>query len=331
MNTMENYKEQPLVGIALPVYNRVKYFRECLEHIQAQTYTNWVCYITDNACTDGSSEIAQEFAKKDPRFKVFHNPETLIAYKNWNLALGRLVDVPAKYIKFECSDDWMFPNCLEEMVALHEKYDNLGAVYAYRLAGNKVDCDGLDINEGEVFDGKDLVLRSVKKGLYIYGGLSEGLFRKETMLSYAPDLHVINEDNIHCDIEMNDNLCLHSNKVGFIYKVLTYYRFHEGQIFSFATEADTYKFERERRLWLMMQLFPDDKELSLQYEQARAEYALFLANCRRKKQADIVKWHEEHLERPLSKEELRRGKRVEKTYAKRLHKSSLIKILKNSL
>lgn len=300
---------QPLVAIALPVYNRAPYFRECLDHILAQTYQNWVCYITDNASTDGSGEIALEYAAKDPRFKVFRNDETLIAYKNWNVALGRLLDVPAKYIKFECSDDWFFPNCLEEMVALHEKYDDLGVVYGYRLAGNHVDCDGLDINEGEVFDGRDLVLRSVKKGLYIYGGLSEGLFRKATMLAVDPKLHVINETNIHCDIEMNDNVCLRS-KVGFVYKVLTYYRYHDGQIFSFAQIADTYKYERERRLWLMMKEFPDDADLPKLYREARLEYAGFLRECRRKKLNDVIDWHEKHLERPLTEEEYKLAKKM---------------------
>lgn len=294
--------EQPLVAIALPVYNRAPYFRECLDHILQQTYTNWVCYITDNASTDGSGEIALEYASKDSRFKVFRNEETIIAYKNWNVALNHLLDVPAKYIKFECSDDWFFPNCLEEMVALHEKYDDLGAVYAYRLAGNHVDCGGLDVNKGEVFDGRDLILRSVKQGLYIYGGLSEGLFRKDTMLQIDPQLHVINESNIHCDIEMNDNVLLRS-KVGFVYKVLTYYRFHEGQIFSFAQIADTYKYERERRLWLMMKEFPQDPHLPILYRQARLEYATFLRECKRKKMADVLRWHDEHLERPITKEE----------------------------
>ncbi len=296
--------DQPLVAIALPVYNRAPYFRECLDHILQQTYTNWVCYITDNASTDGSGEIALEYAAKDSRFKVFRNDETIIAYKNWNVALNHLLDVPAKYIKFECSDDWFFPNCLEEMVALHEKYDDLGVVYGYRLAGKNVDCCGLDINEGEVFDGRDLLLRSLKNGLYIYGGLSEGLFRKETMLAIDSQLHVINETNIHCDIEMNDNVLLRS-KVGFVYKVLTYYRFHDGQIFSFAQIADTYKYERERRLWLMMREFPDDKDLPRLYRQARIEYAGFLRECKRKKMNDVVKWHLEHLERPLTAEEYR--------------------------
>ncbi|MBQ9475160.1 MAG: glycosyltransferase family 2 protein [Bacteroidales bacterium] len=324
---MQEVNKQPLVAIALPVYNRVKYFRECLQHIQDQTYTNWVCYITDNACTDGSEAIALEFAQKDSRFKVFRNPETYPAYHNWNVALGRLKDVPAKYIKFECSDDWFYPDFLEKMVALHEKYDNLGAVYAYRLAGNKVDCDGLDINEGEVFDGKDLVLRSVKNGLYIYGGLSEGLYRKETVMSVNPELKVINEDNIHCDIEMNDNICLHSEKVGFVYQVLSYYRFHEGQILSFAQKADTYKFERERRLYLMMQEFPNDKDLPRLYGEARREYALFLANCRRKGENDIVKWHEEHLERPLTKEELKAEKKTVIGRTRRLIRTSIAKIM----
>ena len=318
---MTDSSNQPLVGIALPVYNRVKYFRECLEHIQAQTYTNWVCYITDNACTDGSSEIAQEFAAKDPRFKVFRNSETLIAYKNWNVALGRLLDVPAKYIKFECSDDWMFPNCLEEMVALHEKYDNLGAVYAYRLAGNKVDCDGLDINEGEVIEGKTMLRKSLR--LNIIGGLGQALYRKETMLSYAPDLHVINENNIHCDVEMNDNVMLRSD-IGFIFKVLTFYRYHDGQILSFAQKAQTMYADGVRRIKMISDMFPEEKEF---YHQYRLEYAEFLMKCRKKGEREILDWHKEHLSIPITEDEYKEAARLRRKQLRHEIKNDFARIL----
>ena len=314
--------DQPLVAIALPVYNRVKYFRECLEHIQSQTYTNWVCYITDNACTDGSSEIAQEFAEKDSRFKVFRNPETLIAYKNWNVALGRLVDVPAKYIKFECSDDWMFPNCLEEMVALHEKYDNLGAVYAYRLAGNKVDCDGLDINDGEVIDGKQMLKKSLR--INIIGGLGQAMYRKELMLQINPELHVINENNIHCDVEMNDNVMLRSD-IGFIFKVLTFYRIHDEQILSFAKQAQTMYADGDRRMKMISEMFPEERPY---YEAYRREYALFLDKCRRHRQQDILDWHQEHLQNPIKPEELKAAKKEQRQMIRHEIKTLMAKYIR---
>lgn len=313
-----NNEKQPLVGIAVPVYNGGKYLRECLESIKNQTYTNWICYITDNASTDDSNAIATEFAEKDERFKVFRNPETIIAYKNWNVSLGRFADVPVKYVKFECADDWMFPNCLEDMVALHEKYDNLGVVYGYRMQGTKIDCDGLDIYDGEVFDGKDIILKNLKKGIYIFGDLGSALFRKETIASISPDLHFMNENSIHCDIEMNDDVVIRS-KVGFVYKVLMYYRRHDGQILSFAERYNTILFEYERRIFLMMKQFPDDKELPKLYRQWREEYALFLDKCKRKKQTEVIEWHNKYLERPITPQELKNAK-------KRLRKQVLANI-----
>jgi len=323
-------ENQPLVGIAVPVYNGEKYLRECLESILNQTYTNWICYITDNASTDDSNAIATEFAEKDERFKVFRNPETIIAYKNWNVSLGRFADVPVKYVKFECADDWMFPNCLTDMVALHEKYDNLGVVYGYRMHGTKIDCDGLNIYDGEVFEGKDIIMKNLKQGIYIFGDLGSALFRKETIASITPDLHFMNENSIHCDIEMNDDVVLRS-KVGFVYKVLMYYRRHDGQILSFAEKYNTMLFEFERRIYLMMQKFPEDKELPLLYKQWREEYALFLAKCKRKKQTDIVEWHNKYLERPITKEELKNAKKQQRELTMHTLKNSFVKIFTTCL
>ena len=159
-----------------------------------------------------------------------------------------------------------------------------------------------------MFEGKDIILTNLKQGTYIYGDLGSALFRKETIASIAPDLHFMNENSIHCDIEMNDDVVLRS-KVGFVYKVLMYYRRHEGQILSFAERYNTMLFEFERRIYLMMQQFPDDKELPLLYKQWREEYALFLAKCKRKKQTDIIEWHEKYLERPITKQELNYARR----------------------
>lgn len=305
---MKTNKEQPLVGIAVPVYNCAKFLYECLESILNQTYTNWICIITDNASNDGSYEIAKEYESKDSRFRVYRNQETVIAYKNWNISIAQFKNLPVKYVKFECADDWMFPNCISDMVELHEKYGNLGAVYGYRLHGKNVDCDGIDIYNGEVFDGKEIILENLKQGIYIWGDLGSALFSKDAIIRINSNMHFINEKNIHCDIEMNDAIAL-NNRIGFVYKVLMYYRRHEGQILSFAEKYNTVLCEYERRFYNMIQYFPNDDELSYLYKQLREEYALFLETCKRKKRYEIVNWHNSHLERPILSTEISSAKK----------------------
>ncbi len=319
---LENQNNHPLVAIAVPVYNTEKYFRECLEHILGQTYQHWICYITDNASTDNSYQIALEFAEKDSRFKVFRNEKTTTAFENWNITLGRMADVPAKYIKYECADDWMFPECIEKMVALHEKDDQIGAVYAYRLHDKIVDCDGLDIYEGEIFDGKEIVLKSIINGLYIYGGLGSTLYRMEALKQIDKNLHVINENNIHCDVELNDSVLMKWN-AGFINEVLTYYRRHDGQILSFAEKTNTILYGIERRMFLHLEDFP---EINVHYQEIRQEYALFLAKCKRKNKTEILAWHDKFLERPITKIELKRAKIQMRKRLLRVMKVSLIRL-----
>lgn len=305
MDKMEKQTEKPLVGIAVPVYNTDKYLAECLEHILAQTYQNWVCYITDNASTDRSYEIALEYGKKDSRFKVFRNESTVSAFKNWNITLGRLAGLDVKYVKYECADDWMFPQCIEKMVQLHEKDEQIGAVYAYRLEDKYVNCDGLDIYDGNVYDGKEIIRKSLLHGLYIYGGLGQALYKTEALKQVDANLQVINENNIHCDVEMNDNV-LRNSKAGFIHEVLTYYRRHEGQVLSFAEKTNTLLYGIERRMFLFMDIYP---ELQQPYRELRLEYAIFLNKCKRKKESEILAWHEKHLERPITKNELKLAKK----------------------
>ena len=48
-------------------YNAEKTIPRTIESIQAQTYTNWVYYIVDDASTDGTADILSEYGGKDSR------------------------------------------------------------------------------------------------------------------------------------------------------------------------------------------------------------------------------------------------------------------------
>ena len=56
------------LSIIVPIYNVEKYLKECLDSIQAQTYSNFQAILINDGSTDESPKIAQEYAQKDSRF-----------------------------------------------------------------------------------------------------------------------------------------------------------------------------------------------------------------------------------------------------------------------
>lgn len=296
-------KNQPLVAIAIPVYNTESYFRECLDHIVGQTYQNWVCCITDNCSTDKSYEIALEYANKDSRFKVYRNDYTTTPWENFNIAYSRLVDIDAKYAKAEPADDWMYPECIEKMVEVLERDVEIGVCFAYSLKGKEVYSDGLDINKGDVFDGKELLNNYLKNGDYIVGCLGTPIYRMEALRQLSPKLAIYNEQNIHCDVELANDILL-SWKAGFVYQVLTYYRLHSEQGLAMALRLGTDFYGHEVEFSKYLNEFDDIDEV---YRQHRLDYALFYLQKRRSKDSESLNWHKkyliEHLGRPITKEE----------------------------
>ncbi|MBO7720838.1 MAG: glycosyltransferase family 2 protein [Kiritimatiellae bacterium] len=62
----------PKFPVIIPVYNVAQYLGECLDSVKAQTFTAWEAICVDDGSSDDSGKILDEYARKDPRFKVFH-------------------------------------------------------------------------------------------------------------------------------------------------------------------------------------------------------------------------------------------------------------------
>lgn len=60
------------VSVLVPVYNVKTYLRECLDSLAAQTLEHIEFVCIDDGSTDGSSEILDEYAGRDARFRVIH-------------------------------------------------------------------------------------------------------------------------------------------------------------------------------------------------------------------------------------------------------------------
>lgn len=77
------------VSVIVPVYDVEKYLRTCLESLAAQTMDDIELIVVNDGSPDGSLAIAEEFAARDGRFRVFSTENRGAGSRIW--AKGRLV------------------------------------------------------------------------------------------------------------------------------------------------------------------------------------------------------------------------------------------------
>lgn len=78
----------PFFSVIVPVYNVAPYLGECLDSVLAQTFTDWECLCTDDGSKDGSDLILDAYARRDPRFRITHQPNAGVSAAR-NRALDR--------------------------------------------------------------------------------------------------------------------------------------------------------------------------------------------------------------------------------------------------
>lgn len=73
----------PRASFGLPVYNGGAFLRETLESILAQTETDFDLIISDNASTDATPHILEEYATRDNRVKLLRQERNIGAVANF--------------------------------------------------------------------------------------------------------------------------------------------------------------------------------------------------------------------------------------------------------
>ena len=108
-------QSKPFVSVVTPVFNTEKYLAECIESVIGQTYDNLEYVIVNNLSTDRSLEIAEHYAERDSRIRIYSNARFLNQMQNWNHSM-RQISPESKYCKVVHADDWLFPECIARIV-----------------------------------------------------------------------------------------------------------------------------------------------------------------------------------------------------------------------
>ncbi|WIM12346.1 glycosyltransferase family 2 protein [Enhydrobacter sp.] len=77
-------RPMPKLSIGLPVYNGEKLLAQALDHLLAQTFTDFELVICDNASTDRTAQICREYAGRDARIRYVRNDRNIGANPNYN-------------------------------------------------------------------------------------------------------------------------------------------------------------------------------------------------------------------------------------------------------
>lgn len=124
-----------ILTVCIVTYNQIKYIKQCLDSIVNQkTAYLYQVIISDDASTDGTSDICAEYAKKYSFIKHVRHTQNLGAFKNSKYVHGQ---AETKYISHCDADDYWHEDKLEKQILFLEKNKDCSAVYSNAIVINE--------------------------------------------------------------------------------------------------------------------------------------------------------------------------------------------------
>lgn len=103
----------PLVSVGLPVYNGERFLARAIDSFLGQTLSDFEVVISDNASTDRTQAICQDYAQRDSRVRYVRQQQNIGAPRNWNAVVH---EARGTFFKWASANDYIAPDMLEKCV-----------------------------------------------------------------------------------------------------------------------------------------------------------------------------------------------------------------------
>lgn len=155
------------VTLLIPAFHIEDYLEPCLDSALGQTLEALEIVVIDDGSTDGTAAIADRYAARDPRIRVFHETHRgLSAARNTGIEKAR-----GKYIAFLDGDDWITAGALENLYRRAEAFQAdivLGSLlYTYEDGTTCRVGDKSGVFGEHVLSGKACFRALVQTGAYV--------------------------------------------------------------------------------------------------------------------------------------------------------------------
>jgi glycosyltransferase involved in cell wall biosynthesis len=212
------------ISVILPVYNGRPFLQQSVQSVLDQSFEDFEFLILDDCSTDPA---CWEYLSRleDPRIQLLRNQVNKGLFPNLN-ALVKASGAPL--IKLWSQDDVMHPNCLEETVAFHQRYPDIGFSYSARETINE---NGDIIQSAKADITPELVDGELHSRISFFTGSIAGNIANVTIVRSALDkVGLFREDmRISGDFDMWVRLAQYY-PVGFLQLPLIQLRDHAGQL-----------------------------------------------------------------------------------------------------
>ena len=191
----------PIVSVGMPVYNAEQTLRATLDSILGQTCADLELVISDNASTDATRAICEEYVARDSRVRYLRNPENLGASENYNNAFRQS---HGKYFKWASSNDTCHPVFLERCLDVLQRDESIVIVHPLtRIVddnGRTEDLrDNLDLRQDDPCVRFRLLLERMRLNNIMNGVIRSDVLRRTPLIRpfYASDVSLMAELALH--------------------------------------------------------------------------------------------------------------------------------------
>lgn len=123
-----------MISVVMAVYNARQYLQPCIESVLRQSYPDFEFVIVDDGSTDGSDHIVEQFARQDPRIRLYKQP---------NRGVSAARNLAVSHSRFQLlatmdADDIMLPSRLQRQLEFMQQHPDasVGCSYAQLIDRN---------------------------------------------------------------------------------------------------------------------------------------------------------------------------------------------------
>jgi glycosyltransferase involved in cell wall biosynthesis len=207
------------ISVIMPAYNEERFIAEAIESVLAQTWKDFELIVLDDGSRDRTMEIAQSYARLDPRVRAESHANMGVA-----LTLNKGLEMSSsEWVVVMHADDVMMPNRIERQLAFVAAHPELAVASSWV---RHIDSQGKVIAK----DNSSLLTHEAVEKLYRANEMigfnhPAAILLKSAVQAaggYRPQLRV-NED-----VDLWNRLLERGNKILVQPEYLLHYRIHGG-------------------------------------------------------------------------------------------------------
>ena len=266
---------EELISIIVPVYNVEKYLEQCIETLIKQTYKNIEIILIDDASTDSSGEICDQYKKREKNLIVIHKQKNEGASKARN---DGIEIAKGKYIAFVDSDDYIDITMYDKLHKKIKEDDSDIAISGYskvmdngRIKDFILDINNYPKNNKVLYDMIGVKPESkydISIGMSVWKCLYKSSIIKNNNICFET-----NRDSISEDMIFQIEYFKYVDRVSLLKDCLYKYRFNDKSI------SNSYKkdrFEKQKDWYVKERKMLQERNLSNQEILDRLDRTFFM-------------------------------------------------------